>query len=844
MSHHCTKSSNDKLLFFVNGKRVSEDHYRSHYDVNDRDCLTKEQRKNMLKQSISNYQNLQRDHSRLLSSCEEKLGRCNKRVTELEASLLKSAETLTKRCEKDKQALEKTIQALRASQNSNDDRKYDNELEKLRVKLLDTQSEFEKEKRSFSSKLDAFNAERQTFDQSIRDVQIRSAELDKKCEGEKNAIIQERDEILQQLKQMSEDRDKKDASQRDALESERNDLRQQLSNLTREQENLASKNIKTVETLSKARDALLEEKTISETAIAQYKKAIEVYKQNIDDLSRQVADCKSGCVSQIEALNADFAQKERGFIETISTLKERVTALEQELSKERSETNETFRKYKEDQETLFRKMQADFDQKLDDCNRTCEESKQTLREGFRKDLSERDTEFTETREALKSQNQKLLQEVDAVNAQIEKTTSDFELQKSEFTQKLAAEKSRYDKNLSELKDMRDNLEISKSTHSNEKARLEETHRDAVSQIRAEFERAESERARLNAKLTETEQKLENISLTNQQIQKLLDDEKVKTSDLVARIDVLLNSQEYKEGAAMKKDRDDKERLELERLEQLNREKLEKLEKERVDRLAQREKERVEKLEKDRQAQEEKLEKDRQAQDEKEEKERKRLETQQKRQIDNDKKLATLKSHLTPAIELTKKQRELSTLESAEKKLEGKITDLESSIQSKKSMHTKCFDILTSSQPLPQKVSKLKTLGFTLDPTTQISNEKISIAIDRFVASKNKQAENAVDEHNKKIKELETTRKEIEKARVFLDNAKLAQDAYDVQEDHNSKQDYSFGFRSKRSTKTKNRTKRSPSPTNKLSKNRSPKKTKPSKKRSPSPKKKNRRSIRR
>lgn len=934
MSHHCTKSTNDKLLFFVNGKRVSSAHYRSQYAVNDNECLTKEQRKNLLNQSIANYENLQRDHTRLLSSCEEKLGRCNKRVTELEASLLKSASTFGKTCEKDKQALEKTIRSLRSSKSQNDDRKYDEELEKLRDTLRRTQSGFDEEKKSFTSKLASFNKERQTFETSIRDAQSRSAELEQKYQGilsEKNVIGQERDELrkeieklslsikelinerdecisnmskmpkmktedkalqqtleaeinekateratlLQQLKDISDD-NKLLISQRDALlrqsskhenerralterlqqtereiesmknerddlfrqleemkgnrtqsselkeeirliqqtlqetTNERDTLRQQLKEMSGERDSLASKNIEmtnAVESLTSAREALLEKHNISLREIEQYKTAIDVYKQNINDLTKEVADCKSGCASQIDALNEAFAQKERGLIETISRLEERVTALNKALGEEQtahsnikkkfgkmqskygqvqndfakeqtahSQTTEKYTKYKENQSTLFREMQDqlnDFSQKLDDCNKTCERTTLNLREAFRNDLSERDTtitKFTETQKALESQNQALEEKVNAINKEIEKTKADFEVQKRDFEQQLVAEKSRYDQNMIELKAMRDNLEISRTNYANEKETLDKNHSEALRQIRAEFEQVKAEKSALNAKLAQTEKELESISLANQKIQQLLDTETVNTSnltstnrDLVAKIDALINSQEYKEGLAMKETRSKVATENDAREKMIERQKQEQ------------EKQEREKIERERVKQnQERLNREKESVKRQQEREQETEKAKQAEQAVTEEYKQTLKDKRDNA----KKQRD--TAEQALKTLNFQVIQLKQNLDSATTTHNR----LLTHQSAKDLARKLKDFN---DAETD-------------------------------VKEKET-------------NLKNAQQAYQqAQQAYNS----SFAFRSKRSTKTKNKTKRSPSP----------KKTKRSKKRSPSPKKKNRRSIRR
>lgn len=1120
MSHHCTKSINDKLLFFVNGKRVSDAHYRSHYNVNVSECLTKEQRKNILKQSITNYQNLKRDHAKILSSCKEKLGKCNKRVSDLEASLLKSAETFTKTCEKDKQALEQTIRALRATQN--DDRKYDEELEKLRGKLRTTQSAFDDEKKSLISKLRSFETERQTFEKSIRDATNRSAECDKKYAqvlSDKNAIEQDRnelrieieklsrsiqgltneirqktlemEELMRKPKTIAEDKSLKQTIQvnqsviaeltneRDALAQDRNNkqtqiqalsddlsalrqqssteretllreiedakqrlaendrqrqalnqeletiraenrllssehetlgqelaeiersrtqmkidygalsremdqvkhhlaendadnkalrqqlasrdgnlvemreelknilverdtLRQELSeikrlmeqkdnayqtlsqemerikeerdqcreqlmytkyelqetnesltkisninaeqlskisaittdlkNMTAERDSEKIEHIKTQEAFTKhqyeyaeltrrltreldecdkARQTLIDDQTSSRTKIDEYKKGIEVYKQAIDDLTTKVSRCASDCDSRIEALNADFGQKERASNEKILELTDRIKALDKELSKEQiarrdlkqflgdeqiahRQTNETFSKYKNNAEALLRKTQD----KLDDCNRKCEETTQALKDAFAKDLSANDTKkFTETRKALESQNRALVDQVNQMNNLCDKVKADLKL---EFEQKIEAEKSLFSQKVDELREK-------------EKEELENSHRTRLDQIRREFDQANAEK---DAKLAATEQKFVDIDRVNKEITKLLDAERANSlnlrstnSNLAGQIDQLIKSQEYKQGMAMMNtERDNAEKI--------------RSEKEQEDRRRQAWNQKHD------ERQTAKSQAAKAKEDARKAKEVSAKEGRVERgNIIRQQRLETLKSTLEAnKATLTRIQSEMEEKRSTERELKRVIRNVEIVALRKSQMLVRLFaaaqDAETDGVRVTEVVSqltdefkqKINSEGHDEDVRMEILKaldeaamtiniinhnqdiENVKKDLREFTKRNNEKTKEATQKHNNNLLELKQTESDIAKYRDMIKEAQLdvdnAQGALD-----SFKREHNFAFRSKRSASTKNRIRRSPSPKKKNRRSPSSKNRKPSR-HSPSPKKKN------
>ena len=108
MSHHCTRTTANKLMFFENGRRVREGEYRRRYPThNDQECLTTQQRRQRIQAAIRSLSGVRTEQNQLLTECHTRLGRCNQRVAELEAQLLEKNKEFIER-ERDVRAEMKT----------------------------------------------------------------------------------------------------------------------------------------------------------------------------------------------------------------------------------------------------------------------------------------------------------------------------------------------------------------------------------------------------------------------------------------------------------------------------------------------------------------------------------------------------------------------------------------------------------------------------------------------------------------------------------------------------------------------------------------------------------------
>jgi chromosome segregation ATPase len=107
MDHHCTKTANDKLMFFVNGKRVTRTKYETDYpEFKESDCVRTEHRLarfRELKRAV--YSNQDGAADERVRSCNTQLAQCNEQVRQLQQQLA----DFNKQCDSEKSALQKFL---------------------------------------------------------------------------------------------------------------------------------------------------------------------------------------------------------------------------------------------------------------------------------------------------------------------------------------------------------------------------------------------------------------------------------------------------------------------------------------------------------------------------------------------------------------------------------------------------------------------------------------------------------------------------------------------------------------------------------------------------------------
>ena len=471
MSNYCTKSINNKLLFFVNGKRVSLKYYSSHYGVNEKECLTKEQRKNKLKEAISNYDKLNREHSNLLSICQQKLETCQKRLTEVENSVIESGSLISDICEKDKKKLQNTIDSLR-----NGEEEHLKAKEELRDYISSTNKSFDDAKKKLLSDIESLHKERNTLSTSISDLTKHKLDYEKKYEevlSEKNVIGEERDSLkssivslkqtLSKLRQEHDECMSNNSTIKDEIQSSIKKVEEQRDLAIKQLESIGGENKRLSELETKNQEVLSEKNTIS-TERDSYLKKIQEQDEKINNLVSEISNLRDimssdeevsnntissyslknskleyevkklmESIQRVQQTNSELGiesdklkhmlQQERASCNiSIRMLEAHVKKLARELDEEERESNILEEKLEEEKEKSIRlakeleKQKLKYDQDMYDLH-------ELVKKSFAEDVLRRNTKFTETKVALENQLSYLNQKFNDVQNELDKERS-------------------------------------------------------------------------------------------------------------------------------------------------------------------------------------------------------------------------------------------------------------------------------------------------------------------------------------------------------------------------------------------------------------------------------------
>lgn len=192
MSHHCTRTSANKLMFFENGRRVREGEYRQRYpNHKDEECMTKQQRRQRIQDAIRTLSGVRTEQNQLVTECQTRLGRCNKRVAELEAQLVQKNQEFIER-ERDVRAeMKSDIEDLQIQLRKGKD--CSEEIAELTQKMTEHLNVARREKDEISDLLNATTSERDRLSGQLGDMTQREQNCNERMqktqlENEKSLI--------------------------------------------------------------------------------------------------------------------------------------------------------------------------------------------------------------------------------------------------------------------------------------------------------------------------------------------------------------------------------------------------------------------------------------------------------------------------------------------------------------------------------------------------------------------------------------------------------------------------------------------------------------------------------
>jgi len=206
MSHHCTRTTANKLMFFENGRRVREGEYRQRYpNHNDQECLTTQQRRQRIQAAIRSLSGVKGEQDRLITECQTRLGRCNQRVAELEAQLLEKNKEFIER-ERDVRAeMKSDIEDLQKQLRKGKD--CSEEIAELTQRMKEDLSVARREKDEINALLNASTSERERLSNQIGEITRR----EQNCNAQIQKTQAENDTLIDLREQEREKREKVEA---------------------------------------------------------------------------------------------------------------------------------------------------------------------------------------------------------------------------------------------------------------------------------------------------------------------------------------------------------------------------------------------------------------------------------------------------------------------------------------------------------------------------------------------------------------------------------------------------------------------------------------------------------
>jgi chromosome segregation ATPase len=478
--YHCTKSTNDKLSFYENSKRVKAEYYLSKYpDTNtERDCQTVAQR---LKRLYCNQ-----DDERI-GQCHTQLAQCNERVRQLESQL----QEFQQQCQTEKQLLESGK----------------NDIQGLYDGLLQESRQNKEVRDNLQRSLEEAIAQQTSLQAELGDMKKVSEEFIKDIErlnADRNEYKKVSGEFIKDIER---------------LNKERKMLQTDLSEVTNTRDTL----INAASSNEMDRQSLNKEFQATRETIAR----IQLEKDNLTDEIDVLNESSKRGEIDIRSLNeqlaairiemADLQAEHSGKVQELNSLREKYVQLQ--------ETSDTTAKQSGLNETRIEDLSKQF--------KECEEKREELVRSLESANAENGSlklkldGQTQTSLNVQTEWNKAASKISALNLEIAEKNIDHESLMKEHTaaqsELTSAKKERDDallqlrNGMGERDELRENLRLKNEEVS--KCRTEvESINALLDQERAQLKQVTSELDSIKFEKDDLQQKLEGMKTTNGQMQ--------------------------------------------------------------------------------------------------------------------------------------------------------------------------------------------------------------------------------------------------------------------------------------------------------------------------------------
>lgn len=540
MSGHCTRTSNNRLMYYINNKRVTKaEFYKQFPNFREEDCQTKEQRQNALLNVGQKVSDIKRDQTELLQECRTQLTTCNHRVAELEGIIANNAKIVLQQQKQAEEVCKKELERIGEELKKKATSEVRKRLDALRKKvttqfntiktentaLQEQLRQYLEEKKERQEELDRLRRLSTDCEERHREA-LRELDNRKMTESEKTRVEQELSRLRDEFNTLTSFKDQLMA-----------DCREQISEKDKLLESMKADVERKVQEFAKELASLQERVQTSNVSLSKCQEE----KSELDSLLKQLSKKNEDLENRFEMLTSEHAQ-------TLKEIREKDASISK-LNDDADKWREDIRNYLGENKRMEGLVEQ-YQKQIDDITRDSELKNRSIREELEGKIKEMMDEMSNERAKMIQQNEQIKTDfqtiivtkdtrISELEKMVQTLEKDCESRKAELEQKIREFEQTIDglrqrdlSNENTINDLQTKIEaISQqlSTSSGENNRLltelESLKQDlvekdvSISKLKEVGEKAREEMTKVNENLLEKIQLLENnvASLTQKDL---------------------------------------------------------------------------------------------------------------------------------------------------------------------------------------------------------------------------------------------------------------------------------------------------------------------------------------
>lgn len=406
MSAHCTRTSNNRLMYYISGKRVTKNEFYQRFpNFKEENCQTKEQRQKSLVGVARKVSQIRDDQSALLEECKTQLKTCNLRVVELEQTVANNVILIAEQQKNIQDECKKELEKLKSNlqKKSTDDMKK--KISQLRNQLTPQIATLKTENVALSEQIKHYADEQQ----ERRDEIERLRQISNDCEKRHQEVVRELEN--RRMTQIEKERLNDELI---LLKQESNELKvnyEQLIADCREQTSIKDRNL---EVLRQDFEGRMQDFTQQYQSLQERLESSNISLGNSDQERRRLENLLDEMTKNKEILEKKYEVLTSEHAETLKLLREgeaTISDLRQEIKRLRQEHGTDMKRQIDTFESKVSQLKSDHDLE---------------RQSIRRELEKRLEEMISSMSSLNDENNKLGQENKNLSSLLQKVQTELD----------------------------------------------------------------------------------------------------------------------------------------------------------------------------------------------------------------------------------------------------------------------------------------------------------------------------------------------------------------------------------------------------------------------------------